>query len=169
MNNAHHSLTLWGLSKLHSCKNVLDASCGGGSAIHLMAESGKFECIYGIDFSSDAISLATAKNREYIKNGRVKITQASILELPYEDNYFDAVTTFQSHYHWPDVLAATQEIHRVLKPGGQFVLVSEIYKIEYHMKKYNDAEQTKILFDDSGFKRIDLQTDKKCICVIGYK
>ena len=169
MNSAHRSLTLWGISKLEPCKSVLDVSCGGGNAIHLMAEDGKFECIYGIDFSSESIYLATAKNRKYIENGCVIITQASVLELPFEDNYFDAATTFQSHYHWPDILTAMKEVYRVLKPGGQFVLVSEIYKIKYHMKKYNDMEQTHVLFRDSGFTRIDLSSNKKCICVTGYK
>jgi len=169
MNSGHRNLTLWGLSKLQSCKKVLDVSCGGGNAILLMAETGKFERIYGIDFSPDAVSLATAKNRKYAGNGLVTVMQASVLELPFEDDYFDAVTTFQSHYHWPDILIAMQEIYRVLKPNGQFVLVAEIYKIEYHMKKYNDIEQTKALFEDSGFKNIDLLSNQKCICVTGYK
>ena len=52
---------------------------------------------------------------------------------------------------------------------GQFVLVSEIYKIKYHMNKYNDIEQTKTLFRDSGFTNIDLRTTGKHICAIGYK
>jgi ubiquinone/menaquinone biosynthesis C-methylase UbiE len=169
MNSAHRQLTLWGLSKLKPCEKVLDISCGGGNAIYLMAETGKFGHIYGVDFSADAISLATAKNRKYIKNGLVAITQASVLELPFEDNYFDGTTTFQSHYHWPSILSAIREIYRVLKPGGQFVLVAEIYKIKYHMKEYNTAEQTRALLEENGFTDIDLLSNQKCICITGYK
>ena len=169
MNNAHQNLTQWGLSKLQPCDKILDVSCGGGNAVLLMAKTNKFKRVYGIDFSPDAISLAAAKNREYIENGLVEIKQASVLELPFDNDYFDAATTFQSHYHWPDILTAMQEIYRVLKQGGQFVLVAEIYKIKYHMDKYNDVEQTKTLFESSGFKNIELLSDKKYICVTGYK
>jgi ubiquinone/menaquinone biosynthesis C-methylase UbiE len=169
MNSAHHSLTLWGVSRLKPCRKVLDVSCGGGNAIHMMAETGKFEQIFGIDLSFDAISLTVEKNHKYIEIGLVTVTQASVLEMPFDDNCFDAATAFQSHYHWPNILAAMQEIYRVLKPEGQFVLVAEIYKIKYHMKEYNDIERTQKLFIDSGFKDIELLSNKKCVCVIGYK
>lgn len=169
MNNAHHTLTLWGLSKLQPGDNILDVSCGGGNAVWTMAQTGKYKHIFGIDFSPDAISIAVNKNRQYIDNGLVTIMQGSVLDLPFEADYFDAITTFQSHYHWADVLKAMHEIYRVLKPGGQFILVAEIYKIEYHMKEYNNAQQTKVLLEKSGFKSIDLQLNDKCICVTGWK
>ena len=169
MNNAHRGLTLWGLSKLQPCQKVLDVSCGGGNAILSMIKTGKFQRIYGVDLSLDAVSLTTAKNRKYIENGLVTILQASVLNLPFENDFFDAVTTFQSHYHWPDILTAMQEIYRVLKPGGQFVLVAEVYKIHYHMREYNDIKKTNALFMDSGFKNIDSQLNNKWMCVTGYK
>lgn len=73
MNSAHRDMTLWGLSKLQSCQKVLDVSCGGGNAVRLMAEKGNFERIYGIGFSQDAVSIATANNHKYIENGLVTV------------------------------------------------------------------------------------------------
>ncbi|MDR2737244.1 MAG: class I SAM-dependent methyltransferase [Gracilibacteraceae bacterium] len=169
MNGAHRGLTVWGLAKVPPCSKVLDVGCGGGAALSLMAETDRFEHIYGIDISPDAVSLATAKNRRHIETGLVTIMQGSVLELPFDDNTFDAATTFQSHYHWPDIITAIQEIYRVLKPGGQFVLVAEIYKIKYHMQEYNNTEQTKILFEDGGFSSVDLSTYQKSIRVAGNK
>lgn len=169
MNNAHHSLTLWGLSGLHPAHSVLDVSCGGGHAISLLADMGQFEKIYGIDYSKDAVSLAISKNQKNIEKKLVTILHASVLELPFENNYFDAITTFQSHYHWPDICTAMKEIYRVLKPGGQFIMVAETYKMEYHMTEYNNAEQTKTLFEISGFRNNEIETNQKCIRVIGYK
>ena len=169
MNGAHRSLISWGLSQLKPCKYILDVSCGGGNAIFIMAKTDKFKHIYGIDLSEDAILLATKKNRKYIDNGLVTIKHASVSELPFEDDHFDAITTFQSHFHWPDVLVAMQEIHRVLKTGGQFVLVAEVYKIEYHMIEFNSAEKTKELFLLNNFKDVTLSTSQKSICICGYK
>lgn len=76
MNNAHKELTLWGISKLSAGKNVLDASCGGGSAIGLIHKSGKFERIYGIDLSSEAVDLASNYNKSLIEKGVVAIQKA---------------------------------------------------------------------------------------------
>ncbi|MHA7966763.1 class I SAM-dependent methyltransferase [Paenibacillus sp. CAU 1782] len=169
MNNAHKELTLWGISKLSKGKNVLDASCGGGSAIGLLSKSGKFERIYGIDLSPEAVALASDHNKDLIEKGDVYIQQASVLELPFENDYFDAITTFQSHYHWPDILQAVQGIRHKLKAGGQFVLVAEKYKIEYHMKEYNNAGLTGNLLLDAGFRNVELFESGKHICVSGIK
>lgn len=169
MNRSHRGLTLWGLSALHRGHTVLDIGCGGGKAIFLLAGMGKFKKIYGVDFSKDAVSFAAAKNRKHIEDDLVSIVQGSVLQLPFKNDFFDAITTFQSHYHWPDICAAMKEIHRVLKPGGQFILVAETYKIEYHMQKYNSAEQTKLLFETCGFRNNEMLVGQKCIRIVGYK
>ena len=169
MGKVYQSMTAWGLSKIDTCEKVLDVGCGAGGAIYQMAKSNKFKSIYGIDISQESINLAQTKNQDFVKKDIVKIIEASVLDMPFENNYFDAVTTFQSHYHWSDVLAAMKEIHRVLKPNGCFVLVAEIYKIEYHMKKYDSVTKTRDLLIDSGFCKINTLKNANSICVIGYK
>jgi len=169
MGNAYYSMTAWGLSKLDACDRVLDVGCGAGGAIFQMAKSNKFKSIYGIDISQESVKLAQTKNRDFIKNDLVKIIEASVLAIPFEDNYFEAVTTFHSHYHWADVLVAMKEIHRVLKPNGCLVLVSEVYKIEYHMKEYNSVIKTRDLLTNSKFTNINILKNANSICVIGYK
>jgi ubiquinone/menaquinone biosynthesis C-methylase UbiE len=156
MNNAHHSLATWGVQQLRPTSTVLDVSCGGGSAIAMMADSGKFGRIFGIDVSSDSIVVATAKNRKHIAKGVVDVRQASVLALPFEDEAFDAAITIQSHYHWPETLQAAREVYRVLRPSGLFVVVAETYKIEYHMKEYNSIAGTHALLEDAGFVDIEL-------------
>jgi SAM-dependent methyltransferase len=43
--------------------------------------------------------------------------------LPYEDGHFDRAIAVHVLEHLPDLPAAVDEIHRVLKPGGAFALV----------------------------------------------
>jgi len=38
----------------------------------------------------------------------------------FADNWFDAVTAFETVYFWPDLLRCFREVWRVLKPGGAF-------------------------------------------------
>ena len=61
------------------------------------------------------------------------------------------------------------EVNRVLKPKGQFVLVSEIYKINYHMTKYKTMEELKELLLNSGFSNINVFETKQDLCFVGTK
>ena len=38
---------------------------------------------------------------------------------------FDVVTAFETIYFWPDIEHCFNEVKKVLKPGGQFVIVNE--------------------------------------------
>lgn len=42
--------------------------------------------------------------------------------MPFLDNSFDVVTCSQSFHHYPDTDKAMQEVLRVLKPGGSYIL-----------------------------------------------
>ena len=52
----------------------------------------------------------------------VCVVQGSASELPFEDNSFDSIFSHTVFEHLPDVKKALLESHRVLRPGGQFVL-----------------------------------------------
>ncbi|MFE9092932.1 class I SAM-dependent methyltransferase [Streptomyces sp. NPDC007264] len=49
--------------------------------------------------------------------------RASVLDLPFPDDSFDLVFSHGVLHHVPDVLTAQREIHRVLKPGGELVVM----------------------------------------------
>lgn len=96
-------------------KVVLDAGCGDGWYSALMQEKGAV--VHGTDFSGKAISFAE------IILPKVSFKVGSLLELPYEDNFFDVVFSFQVLEHIPpeDLPQAIKEVYRVLKPGGKFI------------------------------------------------
>lgn len=48
--------------------------------------------------------MAKKLNKRYRNIDRVQIKHASILSLPYTDNYFDIVTAFETIQFWPDVI-----------------------------------------------------------------
>jgi SAM-dependent methyltransferase len=84
--------------------------------------------VYGIDYSSQSVAVATKINREWIKIGRVEIREASVSRLPFPDNTFDLVTAVETHFWWPDLPSDIREVLRVIKPGGRLVIVAEVYK-----------------------------------------
>src|SRR5207302_8308907 len=129
MNKSHAGLTAWGLSHVTVEKRskALDVGCGGGATIQRLAAMASEGTVSGIDYGSGSVATARATNAELIKAGRVDIQQGSVSQLPYPDHTFDLVTAVETHYYWPDLVADTREVLRVLKPGGTFVIIAEAY------------------------------------------
>lgn len=57
---------------------------------------------------------------------RVDVRTADMRKLPFEAGEFDAAVSVAAidHLSWPDIEQATCEAARVLKPGGEFLVVS---------------------------------------------
>lgn len=171
MNKAHSSMTIWGLRKIIIKKDapILDIGCGGGQTIHMLAKQNSDSDIYGIDYAQKAVETTIQKNREAVTTGRVRITQGEVSALPFDDELFGTITAVQTHYFWPDLKNDVKEVFRVLKTGGIFIIISEIYKIDYHMKKYTKNEDVEQLFQELGFQTVDIHENNKWRCYIGVK
>lgn len=66
-------------------------------------------------------------DREYvgidIREGRGVDQVADIMCLPFEDETFGSVVTVDTFEHVRDPFKGVDEIHRVLKPGGQLIFI----------------------------------------------
>lgn len=130
MNVGHSALTTWGLQQIAIPKNasILDIGCGGGSTIRKLTALAPEGRVIGIDYSPTSVAVSRQTNASEIANGRVQIEQGSVSALPFSDSAFDVVTAVETHYYWPDLPANVREVHRVLKPGGEFALIAETYR-----------------------------------------
>lgn len=99
---------------------VLDVASGTGEpglTIATMLRGGK---VIAIDLAEGMLDVAIENaNRRGIKNFETMTGDAS--DLPFPDNSFDAISCRFGFMFFPDMLLATKEILRVLKPGGRFV------------------------------------------------
>lgn len=96
---------------------VLEVGCGAGNNLWALSSMG-YES-FGIDIAPSAISFA--KNRFEELNLTVRMSEASMREIPFEDGFFDfvldrAAITQVSLDEVPDCVA---EIHRVLSDYGK--------------------------------------------------
>ena len=127
MNKSHESLAQWGVSHLQikSTDIILDIGCGGGKNVKRFAEIASEGKIYGLDYSEVSVNKSKELNKKEIENGKVKIEQGSVSQLPYADETFDLVTCFETVYFWPDFIEDLKEVHRVLKNNGSIFICNE--------------------------------------------
>jgi ubiquinone/menaquinone biosynthesis C-methylase UbiE len=186
MNSRHSKLTDWGLSHVSIEKHdtVLDIGCGGGRTVSKLAAIADQGKVYGLDYSKESVTVARRTNRPWIDMGRVEIREASVSHMPFSENVFDLVTAVESHFWWPDMPADMREVFRVLKPGGAFLLIVEVYRgantiIANLAEKYLPSTGMKLLsvnehrelFADAGYSDVQVIVDsgKGWICGIGKK
>ena len=102
---------------------ILDVGCGEGR--HIFASLQAFEKVYCIGYDQHIPSLNICKEGlEFFKDldiGASVFMQGSVYKLPFENNSFDLIFCSEVLEHLDDYHLALNEIHRVLKPGGQFL------------------------------------------------
>ena len=99
---------------LQKGQKVLDLGCGNGRLYELLVPYG-IE-YYGVDLSDELVKIA----KKNVPDG--KIMQGDITDLPYEDSEFDLIISVATLHHIPSKekrLKTVQEMHRVLKSGGE--------------------------------------------------
>ncbi|MFN6962559.1 MAG: class I SAM-dependent methyltransferase [Pyrinomonadaceae bacterium] len=96
-------------------KTVLDIACGTGYGIAVLNERAAYTV--GVDVDIDAAIAATSECR-----GKAAVLLGDGMRLPFADETFDAVTSFETLEHLRDRAGFLAEMRRVLKPHGKLVL-----------------------------------------------
>ncbi len=173
MNLCHAPLTNWGLTfaEIKDGWTMLDIGCGGGATLQRMLKRCSNAKVYGIDISEESVAKARKVNADKL-NKQVFITKGSAEKLPYEDGKFDLVTAVETVYFWPNLPKCLQEVRRVLKPGGRFVIMVEVQdkdsmwiELVEGMTAYQ-PEDLKIMLDDAGFTQTEIHRKKPTYATI---
>lgn len=128
---------------------VLDVGCGTGIMLEHLQAHGQPT---GLDVSPTALAFCRERGADRLVQGRGE-------QLPFADASFEAVTAFAVLEHIePDALAM-REWSRVLRPGGQLVLLTSAYRwlwsghdvSNHHARRYLAGEVV-ALVQDSGLE-----------------
>jgi ubiquinone/menaquinone biosynthesis C-methylase UbiE len=111
--NTRHDVPL---SLLGKGTRLLDIGCWDGTFLGRVRAAGLFSELHGTDLPEQAIK--TACERGF----RAQRVDLNAEPLPFEDNYFDAVTFLAVLEHLFDPFAAIREVRRVICPGGELVI-----------------------------------------------
>lgn len=98
-------------------QSALDLGCGTGEMLKLILQEDVGKELYGIDLSEKMLYVAKSKLPE-----QVKLLLGDSESLPLPNNTFDVVFCNDSFHHYPAPRNVLSEVHRVLKPGGTFLM-----------------------------------------------
>ena len=184
MNRSHENMAVWGVSHFDIKEDdmILDIGCGGGKNIERFAKEITSGKVVGIDYSEVSVEKSIELNQKAIGAGKVEVIQASVSEMPFEDNTFDIITGFETIYFWPDFINDLKEVNRVLKKDGLVFFCNEAVYREGEMEKYDDLVELldmKIYSEDvlkeslekTGFKEFNAYYNEEndWICVTARK
>ena len=179
MNDSHAGLRRFGMSLIEFRPGmvIMEVGCGGGSGVLDLLEAAPESHVLGIDFSETSIELAKKVCAEKLGKG-ADLQLADVTDLPFENDSFDLVTAVETIYFWNPAQAGADEVFRVLKPGGVFVVMNDGYlpsildewmEIKGYFYLFR-PEELEALLKKAGFSKVDIHYgEKQNLIVIGTK
>ena len=115
-------------------KRILDVATGTGDLAINLAKTDAEEII-GLDISAGMLNVGKEKVAAKNLDNRIKMVQGDSENLPFEDNYFDAITVAFGIRNFETLEKGLAEILRVLKPGGIFVILETSVPTKFPFKQ----------------------------------
>jgi ubiquinone/menaquinone biosynthesis C-methylase UbiE len=115
----------------YSGQSILEVGCGMGTDLLEYARTGAD--VVGLDLTPRHLELAQRRFRLFDLDGLFVNGDAE--HLCFRDNSFDFVFSNGVLHHTPDTQQAVDEIHRVLKPGGEaLILLYHRRSLHYYLR-----------------------------------
>jgi ubiquinone/menaquinone biosynthesis C-methylase UbiE len=103
---------------------LLDVGCGIGGPARLAASYGA--TVTGIDLTPEFVAAATTLTERVGLSELAQFVPTDGEELPFQPGDFNAALLMHVGMNVPDKPALFAEVHRVLEPGGVFVLYEQV-------------------------------------------
>ncbi|PTT29997.1 class I SAM-dependent methyltransferase [Chryseobacterium sp. HMWF028] len=160
MNATNISMTLESIKTLMIDDGQQILEIGHGNAAHLKSimSLAKNLTYTGIDISETMHNEAKRLNKEFENQSAFVLYEGK--KLPFQDRIFDKIFTVNTVYFWESPVEFLNEIYRVLKDDGTFVLtfgqrdfMEKLPFTEYDFTLYNNREMEELI-SKSHFKRM---------------
>lgn len=143
--------------------SLLDIGCGRGLVTSMAKDKYPDADIQGCDLAEVAVDNARELRPD------ITYTRSDDMLGTFDDNQFDYATCRMSIHHYPDIAAHLRAVHRILKPGGRYLImdivppnewaddlnrlfltVEKRHKGDGHVKYYT-LDEYNAVFTEAGF------------------
>jgi SAM-dependent methyltransferase len=138
-------------------RDVLEIGLGFGTVGQILATRGAR--YRGADIAAGPVAMLRDRLRLQGLPDDGSIVQASVLELPWDDETFDVVVSIGCLHHTGDLPGAVSEVHRILAPGGTaFVMLYNAHsfrqlvvvqreRLRAFLGRRDSAEEVRAMYD----------------------
>lgn len=146
---------------LRGSERVLDLGCGRGAVLMAVARrltrggSAVGADVWTTDQSGNSREATHANAEAEGVADRVKVVDADMRDLPFDDGEFDLVTASMAVHNIRDRdgrLQALREAHRVLKPGGRLLIADPAPMIKTYAKTLRELDAVQISEHSLGWR-----------------
>lgn len=115
-------------------KSILDIATGTGDLAIAMAKATDAK-ITGFDLSAGMLEVGKVKVKDENLQDQIEMIQGDAENMPFEDNSFDVITVSFGVRNFENLEKGLNEIYRVLKPGGKFIILEFSQPESFPMKQ----------------------------------
>jgi demethylmenaquinone methyltransferase / 2-methoxy-6-polyprenyl-1,4-benzoquinol methylase len=108
--------------KALKAESILDVATGTADLAIAAAEAAPKEII-GVDIAEQMLVVGRKKVAAKGLSDKITLKQGDSLQLPFEDQRFDAITVSFGVRNFENLQKGLQEMHRVLKPNGTLMVL----------------------------------------------
>lgn len=123
--------------------HVLDVAIGTADLTIEMLRRGKAQSVTGLDLSDKMMEIGKRKTERI--QAKVDFVHGNAQQMPFESSTFDAVTCAFGCRNFQNLDEGLQEMYRVLKPGGQAVILEFSYPSNPVVRALYDIYFTRVL------------------------
>lgn len=116
-----------GVKRLRPADSVLDVATGTADLSIEAVRRGKACHVLGMDISKGMMEIGRQKVKKAGLEDRISFIEGSALEMPFDDAFFDAVMCAFGVRNFSDLDKGLEEMFRVLRPGGQLMILEFSY------------------------------------------
>ncbi|RPI54844.1 MAG: class I SAM-dependent methyltransferase [Chloroflexi bacterium] len=102
--------------------HAADLGCGPGYLVVKLAQVAPGLHVTGVDLADEMLVEAERVARRSGLQDRADFKQGDVAQLPFPNGSLDLVVSTLSLHHWTDPVGVLDEIARVLRPGGSFLV-----------------------------------------------
>lgn len=130
---------------LRPAEHLLDVAVGTADLAMEIVRQDKASSVEGIDLSVEMMKIGEKKVEKAGMAAMIHFLEGSALEMPYEDASFEAVTCAYGVRNFSDLDKGLSEMFRVLKPGGQLMILEFSYPSNPFVRVVYDFFFTRIM------------------------